>query len=120
MRRLLVLLICGCSSPPAMQVAPIIDKLDEPAMVTLDAMGKATLNGMLQFHDDDNAVTSMIFRLPATKQETTAVIPRASVGLVAVTTVISGTKNTQIAYEVEIVDETGLKSTTEKRSVLLQ
>jgi hypothetical protein len=120
MRCVLLLLITSCSSTPAAMVPPIIDKLDEPTMVTLDAMGKATLNGMLQFHDDDNDVTSMTFRIPLTKQETSAPIPRASVGLVAVTTVISGSKNTQLDYEVEIVDETGLKSMTVKRSVLLQ
>lgn len=89
-------------------------------MVTLDAMGKATLTGMLQFHDDDNVVTSMTFRLVATNQSTTAPIERASVGLVTVTTVISGTKNTKVDYEVVLVDETGLTSMPAMRSVLLQ
>lgn len=119
-RHWLLLILCACSDTPRPQSAPIIDSLDEPMTVTLDAVGKATLNGMLKFHDDDNAVTSMSFKLLTTNQETTAPIARASIGLVAITTVLSGTKNMKLDYEVRVVDETGLTSAPVMKSVLLQ
>lgn len=120
MSRWLLLVLCGCSDPARPPAPPVIDKLDMPAAATLDAMGKATLMGMLQFHDDDDVVTTMAFRIVVTNQQTTAMIAPASVGLVSVTTVISGTKGTNVDYEVTLVDRSGLTSTPAKRSVLLQ
>jgi hypothetical protein len=120
MSRWLLLLLCACSDAPAKAAPPIIDKLEMPPAATLDAMGKATLVGMLQFHDDDDVVTTMVFRIVSTNQRTTGAISPASVGLVSVTTVLAGTKGTNVDYEVTLIDRSGLTSMPAKRSVLLQ
>lgn len=98
--------------------APVIDSLQMPATAALDATGKATLEGMLQFHDDDDTVATVVTRVPATNQSTTGTIPPASIGLVSITIVLAGTKGTTVDYEITLVDKSGLSSAPAKRSVM--
>ncbi len=101
-----------------MNVPPVIDSLDMPQTATLDAMGKATLMGMLQFHDSDDTVETVVTRIPSTNQMTSGSIPPASIGVVAITVVLSGTKGMSLDYEVTLVDKSGLSSAPAKKTVM--
>jgi hypothetical protein len=116
MSRWLLLLVIGCSTP-SLPSPPIIDSLDMPTTATLDAMGKATLTGMVQFHDSDDNVTTVVTRIPATNQSTSGSIPPQSVGIVGISLQLSGTKGSSVDYEITLVDKSGLSSAPAKRSV---
>jgi hypothetical protein len=120
--------LVACSG--ATNNAPVIDKLDMPDIATQGSdkalCGTAAtcylLQGTVDFHDDDGAVTQLRVYIPASKPEPviTKEVPSAAKDTAAFALGLSGVPaGTKIDYEVAVVDAEGQESLHAKKSVVL-
>lgn len=124
MRAALLLLCAGswaaCSSRGS-DGPPIIDRIDMPSAVPVDATGKATLQGQVWFHDDHDPVTTLVLELPKTGGRASAQLMPAEIsGSTTLTMTIPGMKGAAVDYRITATDARGLTSTPALGTVALQ
>ncbi len=112
---------CGDNAPPpAPNIRPVIESLDVADRATVMSDGRATLKATVVFHDDDNGVAEIAFRVPASRSELrtqSGVHRRAAAQL---TLQFGGVTGEPIEYEIVVIDTAGAESLPEKRTVTLE
>jgi hypothetical protein len=115
-----VLGLAGCAANAPRP--PVIDDVQMPATATIGASGNYEVQGLLSFHDDDNAVVKLRIFVPLVSQtfeyNASTALDRGTMALAV--QFAPQTPKGPVDYEVSLVDSSGLESASRKLSVTLQ